>query len=61
MGGASETYRLYLGADNSGNYNVKRNCSYTYNILLGSAGILLPDEISIHDWEETDGNPVVVN
>lgn len=56
--GLPKTYSLYLGADNSSNYNIKRNCSYTYNISLGSAGILLPDEISIHDWEEKDGETV---
>ncbi|MDU1893118.1 MAG: DUF4906 domain-containing protein, partial [Dysgonomonas sp.] len=28
------TYKVYLGADNSQNYNVKRNCQYTYTITL---------------------------
>ncbi|MDU1892884.1 MAG: DUF4906 domain-containing protein, partial [Dysgonomonas sp.] len=28
------TYKVYLGADNSQNYNVKRNCQYTYTIIL---------------------------
>jgi len=33
----SATYRIYLGADNSKNYNVKRNCSYNYNVNIYGA------------------------
>lgn len=61
MGGTSETYRLYLGADNSGNYNVKRNCSYVYNVSIGASGLLTVDGVTIHDWEEKDGGTVDVD
>ena len=33
----SATYRIYLGADNSKNYNVKRNGSYKYNVNIYGA------------------------
>ena len=33
----SATYRIYLGADNSKNYNVKRNASYNYNVNIYGA------------------------
>lgn len=33
----SATYRIYLGADNSKNYNVKRNGSYNYNVNIYGA------------------------
>ncbi len=33
----SATYRIYLGADNSQNYNVKRNGSYNYIVSINSA------------------------
>jgi hypothetical protein len=33
----SATYRIYLGADNSQNYNVKRNGSYNYIVNINSA------------------------
>jgi len=33
----SSVYRVYLGADNCQNYNVKRNVNYTYNISLKGA------------------------
>jgi len=33
----SSVYRVYLGADNSQNYSVKRNVNYTYNITLKGA------------------------
>lgn len=29
------TWRIYLGSNNTNNYNIKRNSSYTYNITLG--------------------------
>jgi hypothetical protein len=61
MGGTSGTYRLYLGADNSGNYNVKRNCTYVYRISIGAAGILTVDGVTIHEWEEKDGGTVDVD
>ncbi len=28
------TWKVYLGANNTNNFNVKRNCNYTYNITL---------------------------
>lgn len=58
MGGTSETYRLYLGADNSGNYNVKRNCRYVYRVSVGASGILTVDGIAIQDWEEKEGETI---
>ena len=33
----SSVYRIFLGADNSQNYNIKRNVNYTYNITLSGA------------------------
>lgn len=33
----SSIYRIYLGADNSQNYNIKRNVNYTYNITINGA------------------------
>ncbi|WP_321518663.1 DUF4906 domain-containing protein [uncultured Bacteroides sp.] len=33
----SATYRIYFGADNSQNYNVKRNGSYNYNVNITGA------------------------
>lgn len=35
--GYNSTYRIYLGADNARNYNIKRNSSYTYNVRILSA------------------------
>lgn len=32
--GFKATWKVYLGANNTTNFNVKRNCSYTYNITL---------------------------
>ena len=32
--GYKATWKVYLGANNTTNFNVKRNCSYTYNITL---------------------------
>jgi len=32
--GFKATWKVYLGADNTANFNMKRNCSYTYNITL---------------------------
>ena len=61
MGGTSETYRLYLGADNSSNYNVKRNCTYVYHVSIGASGILTVDGVTIHDWEEKDGGTVDID
>lgn len=55
MGGTSEKYKLYLGADNSGNYNIKRNCSYTYNISIGALGIMTVDNVIISGWSEIIG------
>jgi len=37
--GFSAIYKIYLGADNSQNYNIKRNGSYTYTISLKSATV----------------------
>jgi len=34
--GFTATYKVYLGADNSSNYNIKRNWSYIYNIALNN-------------------------
>ncbi len=36
-GGYKVTYRIYLGADNCRNYNVKRNSQYTCNVTITSA------------------------
>lgn len=35
--GYNSTYRIYLGADNARNYNIKRNSSYTYNVSILNA------------------------
>ena len=35
--GFTATYKVYLGSDNSQNYNIKRNCDYTYNITIRDA------------------------
>lgn len=32
--GYKATWKVYLGANNTGNFNMKRNCKYTYNITL---------------------------
>ncbi|WP_319504633.1 DUF4906 domain-containing protein [Bacteroides graminisolvens] len=32
--GFKATWKVYLGADNTANFNMKRNCSYTYTITL---------------------------
>ena len=32
--GYKATWKVYLGANNTTNFNMKRNCSYTYNITL---------------------------
>jgi len=36
--GFTSTYQVYLGGDNSQNYNIKRNVNYTYTITLNAAG-----------------------
>lgn len=36
-GNVAASWRVYLGADNTGNFNIKRNCTYTYNITLNDA------------------------
>ncbi|WP_321480654.1 DUF4906 domain-containing protein [uncultured Bacteroides sp.] len=33
-GYTSLSWKIYLGANNTTNFNVKRNCQYTYNIIL---------------------------
>lgn len=33
------TWRVYLGANNSNNFNIKRNYQYTYNITLNATGV----------------------
>jgi hypothetical protein len=33
------TWWVYLGANNSNNFNIKRNCRYTYNITLNATGV----------------------
>ena len=35
--GYTATYKIYLGADNCRNYNVKRNGNYTYNVNIQNA------------------------
>lgn len=34
VGSVTATWKVYLGANNTSNFNIKRNCSYTYNITL---------------------------
>lgn len=36
--GYKYTWYVYLGANNSSNFNMKRNCNYTYNIKLKGSG-----------------------
>lgn len=37
-GAYASIYRIYLGGDNSRNYNIKRNSEYNYDIHINSAG-----------------------
>lgn len=55
IGSYTTTYKLYLGADKFKNYNIKRNCSYKYNITIGSGGTLTVTDISIDPWEVING------
>lgn len=36
-GNVAAKWRVYLGGDDAGNFNIKRNCTYTYNITLNDA------------------------
>lgn len=36
-GNVAAKWRVYLGTDDPGNFNIKRNCTYTYNITLNDA------------------------
>lgn len=38
-GGYKATWKIYLGANNTSNFNIKRNCSYTYTIRLKEGNI----------------------
>lgn len=37
VNGVEVIWRIFLGANNTSNFNIKRNCSYTYNITLNDA------------------------
>jgi hypothetical protein len=54
--GTGITHRLYLGGTPyATNYNVKRNCSYTYNISISANGGLTVSSINVQDWITTTG------
>jgi hypothetical protein len=54
--GTSITHRLYLGGTPyATNYNVERNCSYTYNITISASGGLVVGTISVQPWESVTG------
>ena len=37
IGNVTANWKVYLGANNTSNFNIKRNCTYTYNITLNDA------------------------
>jgi len=56
VGGADVVHRLYLGGTPyATNYNVKRNCLYTYNISIGPVDGLVVSTINVQNWETTTG------
>jgi len=55
--GVNVTYRLYLGADNSKNYNVKRNGSYTYTITIGSTNMNVGGVV-VESWSSMGGGEI---
>jgi len=52
--GTHLVFRLYPGG-NAANYNIKRNCSYTYNVTLLASGVLVVSQVSIEAWTEIQG------
>lgn len=52
--GALTTHRLYLGANAYTNYSVKRNCTYTYIINIGSTALNITS-IGIEGWTPISG------
>jgi hypothetical protein len=52
--GALTTHRLYLGANAYTNYSVKRNCTYTYIINIGSTALSITS-IGIEGWTPISG------
>lgn len=49
-------WRVYLGANNTSNFNIKRNCAYTYNITLSdtySDTRVTIDDTNVIDLSET--------
>ena len=38
INGNNINWKIYLGANNTDNFNIKRNCTYTYNIVLNAKG-----------------------
>lgn len=59
--GSLATYKLYLGADNNSNYNIKRNCNYKYNVLVSAYGIVTVNNVIINGWTNINGGSEGVN
>jgi len=52
--GTSLTYRLYPGSS-AANYDIERNSTYTYNVILSSSGSMTLSNVSIASWTEVSG------
>ena len=50
VGNVTATWKVYLGANNTSNFNIKRNCTYTYNITLND--VVTADTRVNLDWSK---------
>ena len=50
VGSVPATWKIYLGANNTSNFNIKRNCTYTYNITLNDV-VTADTRVNI-DWSK---------
>lgn len=52
VGGTNTTYKLYLGADATKNYNIKRNATYTFHVIFNANGMTVSN-VDISEWTDS--------
>lgn len=58
VGGTNTVYKLYLGADATKNYNIKRNATYTFHVIFNVNGMTVSN-VDISDWTDSTAGEVI--